>query len=122
MLAHILVLTNQSVSKINEQQIDFSHGSSIPSDLKVCCAGIQAPQVFQQLTEFEKDHLNRLKVYVTLHTKTDPNIFTFSYCTHRQPVTNEPVLSPRAQVASQQAQFLINAMSASIKNKALPHV
>jgi NADH dehydrogenase FAD-containing subunit len=55
----------------------------------------QAKQ-FQQLTEFEKDHPNRLKVYATLHTKTDPNIFTFGDCAHRQPLSNEPVLGPRA--------------------------
>jgi NADH dehydrogenase len=59
----------------------------------------QAKQ-FQQLTEFEKDHLNRLKVYATLHTQTDPNIFAFGYCAHRQPIANEHVLDPSAQIAS----------------------
>ncbi|MGY5393690.1 NAD(P)/FAD-dependent oxidoreductase [Acinetobacter sp. NigerLNRRAM0016] len=118
--ANIQILTHKRVSKIDAQQIYFSQGSSIPADLKVWCAGIQAPKVFQQLAEFEKDHLNRLKVYATLQTKTDPNIFAFGDCAHCQPVANEPVLGPRAQVASQQAHFLVNAMSARIKNKALP--
>lgn len=61
---------------------------------------VQAEQ-FQQLMEFEKDHLNRLKVYATLQTKTDPNIFAFGDCAHCQPIVDEPVPGPRAQVASQ---------------------
>jgi NADH dehydrogenase len=118
--ANIQVLTHKRVSKIDEKQIYFTHGASIPTDLTVWCAGIQAPKVFQQLTEFEKDHLNRLKVYATLQTKTDPNIFAFGDCAHCQPIADEPVLGPRAQVASQQAHFLVSAMSARIKNKAQP--
>ena len=118
--ANIQVLTHKRVSKIDEKQIYFTHGARIPTDLSVWCAGIQAPKVFQQLTEFEKDHLNRLKVYATLQTKTDPNIFAFGDCAHCQPIADEPVLGPRAQVASQQAHFLVSAMSARIKNKAQP--
>ena len=118
--ANIQVLTHKRVSKIDETQIYFADGASIPADLKVWCAGIQAPQVFQHLTEFEKDHLNRLKVYATLQTKTDPNIFAFGDCAHCQPIADEPVLGPRAQVASQQAHFLVSAMSARIKNKTQP--
>ena len=118
--ANIQVLTHKRVNKIDAQQIYFSHGASIPADLKIWCAGIQAPKVFQQLTEFEKDHLNRLKVYATLQTKTDPNVFAFGDCAHCQPIANEPVLGPRAQVASQQAHFLVDAMSARLKQKPQP--
>lgn len=109
--ANIQVLTHKRVSKIDKKQIYFAQGASIPADLKIWCAGIQAPKVFQQLTEFEKDHLNRLKVYATLQTKTDPNIFAFGDCAHCQPIADEPVLGPRAQVASQQAHFLVSAMA-----------
>jgi NADH dehydrogenase len=95
--ANFQVLIHKRVSKIDEKQIYFAHGASIPADLKVWCAGIQAPKVFQQLMEFEKDHLNRLKVYATLQTRTDPNIFAFGDCAHCQPIVDEPVLGPRAQ-------------------------
>lgn len=51
---------------------------------------------------------------------TDPNIFAFGDCAHCQPDAKEPPLGPRAQVASQQATFLTQALAARLRGSQLP--
>ena len=114
------VLTKHRVAKVDADKVYFSDGTSIDAELKVWAAGIKAPAVLEQLKGLEKDNIHRLKVYATLQTLSDPNVFTFGDCAHCQPVADEPVLGPRAQVASQQASFLVNAMKARIQGKPQP--
>ena len=116
----IRILTQHRVSEVTEESIYFTDGSSLSADLKVWAAGIKAPDVLQKLENFEKDHLNRLKVYATLQTLTDPDVFAFGDCAFCQPVADEPPLAPRAQVASQQASFLVKTLKKKIQNKPLP--
>src|SRR5690606_25656240 len=114
----IEVLTQHRVAKVDEEQIHFADGSTLEAEVKVWAAGITAPEVLTQLEGLERDQINRLKVYATLQTTSDPNIFAFGDCAHCQPKADEPVLGPRAQVASQQASFLVNAMKARINGNA----
>jgi NADH dehydrogenase len=116
----IKVLTQHRVAKVDQDKVYFADGSSIDAELKVWAAGIKAPVVLEKLTEFQKDNIHRLKVYATLQTLSDPNVFAFGDCAHCQPVANESVLGPRAQVASQQASFLLEAMKARIQGKPQP--
>ncbi|OTG77574.1 FAD-dependent oxidoreductase [Acinetobacter terrae] len=116
----ITVLTQHRVAKVDDDKVYFVDGTSIDAELKVWAAGIKAPAVLEQLKGFEKDNLHRLKVYATLQTLSDPNVFAFGDCAHCQPVADEPVLGPRAQVASQQASFLVDAMKARIQGKPQP--
>lgn len=114
----INVLTQHRVAKVDEEQIYFADGASLEAEVKVWAAGIKAPEVLTQLEGLERDQINRLKVYATLQTTADPNIFAFGDCAHCQPKADEPVLGPRAQVASQQASFLVNTMKARIHGDA----
>lgn len=116
----IHILTKHRVAKIDEKYIYFTDDSKVEADLKVWAAGIKAPEVLTTFENFEKDGLGRLKVYATLQTYSDPHIFAFGDCAHCQPATDEPVLGPRAQVASQQATFLVRALKAHIQEKSLP--
>lgn len=116
----IQLLTQHRVAQVDQDKIYFSDGTCIDAELKVWAAGIKAPAVLEKLNTFEKDHLHRLKVYATLQTLSDPNIFAFGDCAHCQPAADEPVLGPRAQVASQQASFLVNAMKARVQGKSQP--
>src|SRR5690606_889009 len=95
-------------------------GSSIHAELKVWAAGIKVPAVIADLKGFAKDRLGRLEVYATLQTKADPDIFAFGDCAHCQPRADEAVLDPRAQVASQQAAFLTEAIKARLRGQQLP--
>ncbi|WP_425917831.1 NAD(P)/FAD-dependent oxidoreductase [Acinetobacter sp. TSRC1-2] len=116
----IKVLTKHRVAKVDEDKVYFADGTSIDAELKIWAAGIKAPVVLEQLKDFEKDNIHRLKVYATLQTLSDPNVFAFGDCAHCQPTADEPVLGPRAQVASQQASFLVDAMKARIQGKSQP--
>ena len=71
----IEVLTSHRVAKVDEDQIYFADGSSLEAEIKVWAAGIKAPEVLAKLKELEKDNINRLKVYATLQTFSDPTIF-----------------------------------------------
>lgn len=116
----IEVLRSHRVEKVDAESIYFQDGTSIKADLKVWCAGIKMPQVIENLTDFEKDNLGRLKVFATLQTQTDPNIFAFGDCAHCQPEAQEQPLGPRAQVASQQASFLVDALKAHVRGQSIP--
>ena len=114
------VLTSKRVAKVDADKIYFDDGSSIHAELKVWAAGIKAPPVIASLPGFAKDRMGRIDVYATLQTKADPNIFAFGDCAHCQPRADEPVLGPRAQVASQQASFLAEALKARLNGQPLP--
>ena len=116
----IEVLTAKRVEKVDAERVYFNDGTSIEAQLKIWAAGIKTPAVIANLTGFEKDRIGRLDVYATLQTKSDPNIFAFGDCAHCILDAREAPLGPRAQVASQQATFLANAMQARIKGKQLP--
>ena len=116
----INILTGHRVAQVDDEKVYFADGTSIDAELKVWAAGIKAPTVLEKLTGFEKDNILRLKVYATLQTISDPHVFAFGDCAHCQPAADEPVLAPRAQVASQQASFLVDAMKARIQGKPQP--
>lgn len=116
----IEVLTNHKVSCVDETHIHFDNGKKIPADLKVWAAGVKAPAVLEQLEGFERDRINRLKVYATLQTLSNPDIFAIGDCAHCQLEAKHPPLAPRAQVASQQASFLAQALSIRLRGGKLP--
>lgn len=114
------VLTGHRVKKVSEHEIYFQDNTALKTDLKVWAAGIQAPDVLARLHGFEKDRLNRLKVHATLQTFSHPDIFALGDCAHCQLEADQPALGPRAQVASQQASFLVRAMTARVASRPLP--
>lgn len=116
----INILTNCKVSSVDSESIYFDDGREIKADLKIWTAGIKAPPILEKLTDFEKDNLHRLKVYATLQTYANPNIFAFGDCAHCQLDAKAPPLGARAQVASQQAEFLANSLVDRIAGKKLP--
>lgn len=116
----IEVLTAKRVEKVDADKVWFTDGTSIDAQLKVWAAGIQTPSVIANLEGFNQDRMGRLDVYATLQTKTDPSIFAFGDCACCILDAREPPLGPRAQVASQQAAFLVEAMSARLSGRQQP--
>lgn len=114
------VLTAKRVEKVDAGKVYFNDGTDIDAELKVWAAGIKTPKVIANLSGFEKDRMGRLDVYATLQTKSDPNIFAFGDCAHCILDAREAALAPRAQVASQQAQFLVSAMQARVNKRPQP--
>lgn len=116
----IEVLSAKRVQKVDAEKIYFNDGTYLEAQLKVWAAGIQTPAVIANLPGFTKDRIGRLDVYATLQTKSDPNIFAFGDCAHCILDAKEPPLGPRAQVASQQATFLVEAMQARLSARPQP--
>ncbi len=116
----IEVLTHCRVKKVDENFIYINENQKIPAQLKVWAAGIKTPPVIANLKDFPKDKMGRLEVYATLQTKIDPNIFAIGDCSHCVLDAHEPPLGPRAQVASQEAEFMVEAISARLKGTEQP--
>lgn len=116
----IEVLTQHKVQKVDDANVYFSNGTRIHSDITVWAAGVKAPKVLESFTDFKRDKINRLMVYATLQTHSDPNVFAFGDCANCQLDARQPPLGPRAQVASQQATFLVDAMAARLSGSAQP--
>ena len=114
------VLTSKRVEKVDADFVYFNDGSKIQAELKVWAAGIKTPKIIQELQGFAKDRMGRLEVYATLQTKSDPNIFAMGDCAHCVLDAREDALGPRAQVASQQAAFLAEALKVRLKGKSQP--
>jgi NADH dehydrogenase len=115
----IQVHTQHRVERISHDRVYCQDQQSFDSNLCIWAAGIKAPAVTQNFA-LSLDKIGRIKVYATLQSIDDPNIFAFGDCAHCQPVANQPPLAPRAQIASQQAQFLIDAILCKIQNKPMP--
>lgn len=80
----IEILTQHRVEKVDKHCIYFSNGNQLTSDITVWAAGVKAPKVLESFTDFERDNINRLMVYATLQTYSDPNVFAFGDCSHCQ--------------------------------------
>lgn len=115
----IQVLTKHRVEKIDADHVYCQDGIVFDANLKVWAAGIKAPAVTQNFG-VSLDRIGRIKVYATLQSIDDSSIFAFGDCAHCQPLANKPVLAPRAQVASQQANFLVDAIIAKVRGRQLP--
>ena len=114
------IYTSKRVEKVDADKVYFNDGTSVDAQLKIWAAGIKTPDVIANLEGFEKDRMGRIKVYATLQTQADPNIFAFGDCANCLLDAREAPLGPRAQVASQQAAFLVDAMNARIKGRPQP--
>ena len=114
------ILTQHQVQKVDKSNVYFSNGHVLHSDITVWAAGVKAPKILETLHDFKRDKINRLMVYATLQTQTDPNVFAFGDCANCQLDARQPPLGPRAQVASQQATFLVDAMAARIASTPQP--
>lgn len=115
----INVYMNHRVEKIEADKVYCQDNVVFDTNLTVWAAGIKAPEVTKDLG-LELDRMGRIKVFATLQTLSDPNIFAFGDCAHCQPLGQKPPLAPRAQVASQQAAFMVNALVARLKEKQQP--
>lgn len=119
--SNIHIHTQRYVSHVDAQSIYFQDGTTLSANIKIWAAGIQASAAISHLVEFEKDSINRLHVLPTLQTTIDLDIFALGDCAYYQPTPQQPALQPRAQVASQQAHFLVRALKARLNQTALPH-
>jgi NADH:ubiquinone reductase (H+-translocating) len=116
----VQVLTGRHASEITEDGVRLASGEFIPAEMVVWAAGIKAPEFLKDIDGLETDRINRLVVRNTLQTTRDDNIFAIGDCAcYVLPEEGKPT-PPRAQTAHQMASLVEKAVSARLKEQALP--
>jgi len=112
----INVLLNTKVIAAEEEGFRLEDGQLIKSTLMVWAAGVKGPDFLKHLDHLEVNANNMLLVKPTLQTTLDDSIFVVGDCAS---VINAN-LSPTAQVAHQQAKYLIKEIPNWLAGKKLP--
>ncbi|WP_163835475.1 NAD(P)/FAD-dependent oxidoreductase [Spartinivicinus ruber] len=107
----INIVAGESVVKVTSQGVALGNGNLVEGELLIWAAGVKAPDVLTTLDGLEVNRLNQLQVLPNLQTKQDPNIFALGDCAECILQEGDRPLSPRAQVAYQQAVYLSKAIA-----------
>jgi NADH dehydrogenase len=114
------IRTGTRVMEVRAGEVVLVSGEIVPAELIVWAAGIKAPDFLRELDGLETDRINRLVVRPTLQTTRDDDVFAIGDCASLTlPGEAEP-LPPRAQVAHQQANFMVKAIKARLRGAPLP--
>ncbi|SDX04168.1 NADH dehydrogenase [Ruegeria halocynthiae] len=107
------------VEEATADGVRLKGGDMIPAELMIWAAGIKAPAILKDLNTFDIGSLGRLCTKPTLQTtKSDP-VFAIGDCAECLWPEKGTSLPPRAQVASQQAEFMEAQLRRAIEGKPL---
>ena len=107
----VSVVVGGRVKSATKDGFELANGEQIPASLRVWAAGVKAPEFLTRL-DLQTTRSNQLVVNDEMQT-SDPDIYALGDCaSYSLPGKLEP-LPPTAQVAHQQARYLIET---------LPHV
>lgn len=116
----VRVRLGSAVAEVSADHVRLAGGEVLPAELTVWAGGIQGPPVLQRMDGLELSADGRLVVTPTLQTSIDARIFAFGDCAHCVPQGARGPVPPRAQVAQQQARFLVGALRRRLRGRALP--
>lgn len=116
----VTVLTKTSISKVTEQNLITTDGKMLAANIKVWAAGVRAPNILKGIVGLETNSINQLKVFSTLQTTRDENIFAFGDCAACPQLESKSDVPPRAQAAHQQASLLAISLKLHVEGKKLP--
>ena len=119
----IEVRTGTRVTSVRANAVELADGTTLPADLIVWAAGIQAPGWLRELDGLEVNRANQLVVTLTLQTTRDPDVFAFgdcAACPWPEAPRKDAIVPPRAQAAHQQATLLAKSMRARLNGGPLP--
>ncbi len=103
----IKVLLDTRVSAANEKGFVLDDGSLVAASLRVWAAGVKAPDFLAHLDGLETTRGNQLVVTRQLQTTRDPHVYAIGDCASLTLPGATHSLPPTAQVAHQEAQYLI---------------
>lgn len=116
----IEVLTSASVARVTERSVQLTDGRVLPAELTVWAAGIRAPSFLADLG-LQTNRLNQVVTTETLQSTCDERVFAIGDCAACPSGSEEKAsLPPRAQVAHQQAKFLLRNLSKIVRRQPLP--
>ena len=111
----IKVMTGAQVSAAGADGFVLGDGSRVEASLRVWAAGVKAPDFLAGLDGLEATRNNQLVVRRTLQTTRDPAIYAIGDCASLTLVEGGRPLPPTAQVAHQQAKYLIGALPKALR-------
>ncbi len=111
----VVVKTSVRVASVAADELTDSEGNRYPADLCVWAAGIEAPAWLSGLG-LEFNRYNQLVVDGSLRS-TDPSIYALGDCAQAPWIGEDRPLPARAQVAHQQASFLLDTMHERIMGR-----
>lgn len=111
----ITVKTSVRVAEVQQDALIDSDGHRYPVDVCVWAAGIEAPPLLKEFG-LETNRLNQLIVDESLRT-SDPAIFAMGDCAQAPWDGKDRPLPARAQVAHQQATFLLATLEQRITGR-----
>ncbi len=112
----IQVMTDTRVAAAHADGFALADGSQVPASLKVWAAGVKAPDFLADMDGLEVNRSHQLRVLPTLQTTRDPAIYAVGDCSSLTPTEGGRPLAPTAQVAHQQAQYLIESLPKALRN------
>lgn len=116
----IRVLTGTQVKAATADAFVLADGSALPAALKVWAAGVKGPDFLADLDGLEATRNNQLVVRPTLQTTRDTAIYALGDCAALTPAGAERPLPPTAQVAHQQAKYLIESLPRALQGRPVP--
>lgn len=95
------------VKAVNADGFVLGNGSLVAASLKIWAAGVKASEILNHLDGLEANRANQLLIRPTLQTTLDSKICAIGDCSSLILPDSQSPLLPTAQVAHQQAQYLI---------------
>ncbi|ELY0896475.1 NAD(P)/FAD-dependent oxidoreductase [Pseudomonas aeruginosa] len=116
----VRVYTDTRVSAVDADAFLFSDGTRREASLKIWASGVKAANLLSNLAGLEANAINQLLVRPSLQTTQDPRIYAVGDCASLTLSGNQRSLPPTAQVAHQQAQYLIRQLPRVIERGLTP--
>ncbi|MCB8838666.1 NAD(P)/FAD-dependent oxidoreductase [Aurantimonas sp. VKM B-3413] len=113
----IAVVTGAKIAEVNAAEVRSAEGDRWPADIAVWAAGLVGNPVLKDLADFEMDKKARIVVDDHLRTTVDAEIFAMGDAASFTPADADQPLPPTAQCASQQADYLADALPQAIAGK-----
>lgn len=115
----VAVVTSAKITAVRADSVGSATGDSWPADVTVWAAGLVGLPVLKSLGDFEVDRKGRIVVDGNLRTNVDPDIFAMGDAASLTPPGEALPLPPTAQIASQQARYLVHALPKAIAGETL---
>ncbi|HYE57532.1 MAG TPA: FAD-dependent oxidoreductase, partial [Rhodothermales bacterium] len=116
----ISVVTHARVVASEAAGLRLQDGTLIEADMQVWAAGVKAPAVIAGIEGLETTRNSQLVVTPTLQTTRDPHVFAVGDCSSLPSSSDGRPLPPTAQVAHQQAAYLIRHLPGWLNGGELP--
>lgn len=112
----VTVRTEARVNAVDATGFVLGDGGRVEASLKVWAAGVKGANFLASLDGLEANPINQLLVRPTLQTTLDPLIYAVGDCASLTLPGAQRPLPPTAQVAHQQAQYLIRHLPRAIED------